>query len=353
MVHLSALRSCPFATTNNMAIYYPAEFFHGAFKVGGTKSWRLAGCKFLSSDEEDGYGSNPQNVPDEVRRIFVPRFPDWSFVQCDLEGAEAVAVALLVGEGQFRDLIRLKIKPHCFLCVHLFPNLFADLLGPDFDYFNLTPRVLAEHKNFKAIIKRTKALKREYDLAKRTVHGFNYGMAWRTHQESTLKGTNGAVVLSPAEAKRQLETPARLFPEIKAMQIAVEEAIKNHQPLYNLFGEMALFIARYSGSLARTAISWRPQSTVGQCTNRAFVKLQKQIEEEGRIWNILNPVHDSILGECPDSEVFDLINAMRSAMTFTFKSPIDGWEATIGVEAQVGKNWGKWSEENPNGLKVV
>ncbi len=336
-----------------MSIFYPAEFFHGAFKVAGTKSWRLAGSKFLTCGDEDGYGTNPQNIADEIRRIYVPRYPDWSFVQCDLEGAEAVAVALLVGEGQFRDLIRLKIKPHCFLCVHLFPTLFVDLLGVDFDYFNLTPKVLAAHRNFKEIIKRTKKLKREYDLAKRTVHGFNYGMAWRTHLESTLKGTNGAVVLSPAEAKRQLETPARLFPEIKEMQRQVEETVRNRQPLYNLFGEAALFIARFSGSLARTAISWRPQSTVGQCTNRAFVKLQQRIEHEGEVWNLLDPVHDSILAECPDDEVPELINAMRTAMTYTFKSPIDGWEATIGVEAQVGKNWGKWSEENPNGLVVV
>jgi len=331
-----------------------AYYFHGALKVAGTISFRLAGTKFLTCDIEDGYGGNLQNVPDEARRVFIPRNKSRSFVQCDLEGAEAVAVALLVSDGQFRDLVRFGIKPHCFLCIHLFPLQFMEFFGEAFDFNTLTPRALHEHPNGKAAIKKSKKLQIEYDLSKRTVHGFNYGMGWRTHQESVLKGTLGAVVLSPAEAMRQLQTPARLFPEIKRMQQEVEEKVKKHEPVFNLFGERAQFIGRYTAALTRKVISWRPQSTVGQCTNKAFILMQDFIEANNKDWDLLDPVHDSILGECPDEEVPEFISVMRRAMTFKFVSPVDGWEATIGVEAQVGKNWGKWREdENPEGLKVA
>jgi len=330
------------------------DYFHGAFKVGGTISFRLAGCNFLTCEQEEGYGSNPQNVPDQARRVFIPRAANRSFVQCDLEGAEAVAVALLVREGQFRDLVRFGIKPHCFLCIHLFPTLFIEFFGEAFDFSQLTPRFLHEHPNGKKAIAKSKKLKREYDLSKRTVHGYNYGMGWRTHQESVLKGTLGTVVLSSAEAMRQLATPARLFPEIKEMQTEVEEWVKQHKPVYNLFGERAQFIGRYTAALARKVISWRPQSTVAQCTNLACIKLQDEIDTDGKDWDVLNPVHDSILGDCPDDEVPEFIASMRKAMSYKFVSPVDGWEASIGVEAQVGKNWGKWHEtENPNGLKVA
>ena len=44
-----------------------------------------------------------------MRRLFIPR-PGFRFVQNDLEGAEAVAVALYVTEGHFRELVRRKIK---------------------------------------------------------------------------------------------------------------------------------------------------------------------------------------------------------------------------------------------------
>jgi len=330
------------------------QFFHTYLKVAGTKTFRLAATQLLGTTNEDGYGGNGQNVPDESRRCIIPSHPDWSFVQADLEGAEAVAVALLVGEGQFRDLIRFGIKPHCFLCIHLFPELFYEFFGPGFNYAELTPRALHEHPQGAAAIAKSKKLKREYDLAKRTVHGYNYGMGWRTHQDSVLKGTRGLVVLPAAEAKRQLETPNRLFPEIKAMQQEVERWVRAGEPVYNLFGERALFIGRITSHLVRTVISWRPQSTVGQCTNVAYCNMQDEIEAGALHANLLDPVHDSILGECPDEEVTALVASMRRNMTYTFKSPIDGWTATIGVEVQVGKNWGKWNEtENPNGLRVL
>jgi len=331
-----------------------AEFFHTQLKVSGTKTFRLAACKLLSAKDEDGYGGNSQNQPDEARRAYVPRHENYSFIQDDLEGAEAVAVAILVRDGAFRDLVRLAIKPHCFIEPHLFSPLFVEQLGSAFDYSLLTPKFLHAHEKRDEIIVRTKALKVEYDLSKRTVHGYNYGMSWDTHRKTVLKGTQGRVVLSAAEAQRQLAVPAHLFPEIREMQMEVEQIIRAHGVLTNLFGESVRFIGRYTPNLARTGISWRFQSTVGQCSNIAMTRIQQHIERYRLKWHLLNQIHDAVLVEAPDNEALDAAHVMKEAMRFNFVSPVDGWEATIGVETQIGKNWGKYDKnDNPLGMKVV
>lgn len=139
--------------------------FNAAFKVAGTTSFRLASSQFLKTNRR-GYGGNLQNIPDHQRRVFIPN-PGNVFVQNDYEGAEAVAVALLVPEGRFRELVRLGIKIHNYIGLRLFPDRFAHLgLSAD-----MQPADLKAHVNYKEFVKLIKRMHREYGLAKRTVHG--------------------------------------------------------------------------------------------------------------------------------------------------------------------------------------
>jgi DNA polymerase I-like protein with 3'-5' exonuclease and polymerase domains len=325
--------------------------FNAAFKVAGTISSRLASTQLLKAPKRPGYGGNLQNVPDEIRRSFIPR-PGNVFVQCDLEGAEAVVVALLCAEGNFRELVRRRIKIHNFVCVKLFPSAFTDLI----DYPSiqqLTPASFHEHPNYALIVKRCKKLTRQYDLAKRTVHGSNYSMGWQTFQDTVLKGTKGKTVLTAAEAKELLAVYFQLFPEVYDYQTRTDTAVREMSTLFNLFGQQCPIIGRYSPDLGRKAISWIPQSTVGCCTNIATCRLQDHIEAQRLPWHILNIVHDSILAECPREQGPTLAMEMAKAMSFKFVSPLDGWEFGIGVEKQIGMNWGKYNEtENPDGLQV-
>lgn len=326
--------------------------FNASFKVAGTISFRLASSKFLTARNEEGYGGNLQNIPDNHRRFFVPR-PGYVFIQDDLEGAEAVVVALLCAEGMFRDLIRRKVKPHNFVCIKLFPSLFKEHLTEQ-EIEHLTPNGLADHPNYKAVIKLCKNLPREYALAKRTVHGANYQMGWKTFQENVLKETAGDVVLTAKESKRLLETYFELFPEVKAFQAHIDNAVRHGETLFNLFNHPFTPIVRYSTSAVRQAVSWIPQSTVGQCSNIGAIRLQERIEKENLDINILNVVHDSILAECRESSADITAQLIADCLTFSFKSPIDGWTTTIGVEKQIGRNWGKYHEtENPAGMKVI
>lgn len=326
--------------------------FNAAFKVAGTISSRLASTQLLKAPKRPGFGGNLQNVPDEIRRAFIPR-PGFIFVQCDLEGAEAVVVALLCREGNFRELVRRRIKIHNFVCVRRFPTAFVDLIDIQLIQ-ELTPQTFNIHPNYKEIVKRCKKLTREYDLAKRIVHGSNYSMGWATFRDTVLKGTKGKTVLTAKEAKDSLAGYFELFPEVHEYQQETDQLVREMGTLRNLFGQPCPIVGKYSPDLGRKAISWVPQSTVGCCTNIAAVRLQNLIVTNNHRWNILNIVHDSILAECPLGEEQNLATAMSTAMTFEFKSPKDDWTFAIGVEKQIGMNWGKYNEtENPNGLKVA
>lgn len=317
-----------------------------AYKVGGTVSSRLASCKLL-----DDFGANLQNQPDHIRRLLIAR-PGRSLVQNDYEGAESVATALLCTEGNYRELVRLKVKTHNFLCVKLFPEKFADFVDTQ-TIADFLPGTFKGHPSYKDIVKRCKESKQEYDLAKRTVHGSSYGMGWKTFQETVLKGTEGQLVLSPAECKRLLSAFFELFPEIRMFQIHAEQAIKDFRPIANLFGHDIVFIKRFTAALGRTGISWGPQSTVGVCMILAACKLQDYITSAGRDWNILTITHDSGLLEVPEDEAVEASLKLAECMKVEFTSPIDGWKFSIGVERQIGTNWGKYDEtENPEGVKV-
>lgn len=319
--------------------------FVSSYKPAGTKTGRLASAKLL-----DEFGGNGQNVADEERQLFIPR-PGHRFAQLDYEGAEAVAVALYVDEGNFRDLVRRKVKIHNFVCPKIFPDKFTEFF-PAGAVDCLTPKIFHELPCYPAVVKHCKSLKTEYDLAKRTVHGSNYSMGWKTFQETILKETDGAVVLPAAECKRLLNSYFDLFPEVKLWQARVDNAVKEFEPITNLQGWSVRTVQRYTASLGRTGISWGPQSTVGIATVTAGIKFQDSIEANGRKWNLLNITHDSLLIEAPADEIEEAARVAAECMYVKFTSPVDGWECEIGVEVAIGDNWGKWSEENVKGLKV-
>lgn len=287
--------------------------------------------------------------------MFVPA-PGYSFVQADLEGAEAVAVAMLCTDGNFRECVRRRVKIHNFVCIKIFGSLFAEYLN-ETEVEALTPVTLAEHPLYKKIVKLCKALKTEYDLAKRTVHGSNYSMGWRTFQINVLKETKGRVNLTAAQCKHLLNSYFELFPEVREYQVLTEERVKQLEQVFNLFGHPARFVQRFTSSLTRLAISWGPQSTIGVATVLAALEHQSYIERNACNWHLHNIVHDSCLQSAPTDEIVDASNILAKHMSIELVSPIDGWKFTIGVEKQIGRNWGKFSDDkddlNLEGLKVA
>ena len=181
--------------------------FTSSYKPAGTKTGRLASSKFLGE-----FGANGQNQADEVRRLFIPR-PGNKFIQNDLEGAEAVAVALLAREGNFRELVRRKVKIHNFVCLKIFPEKFEKWFTKS-QIEALMPQSFHEHPSYKEIIKHCKSLHTEYDLAKRTVHGCLTGDhevltkdGWKNIAEIVNKRADEIAIYCPGDNRMRFEKP--------------------------------------------------------------------------------------------------------------------------------------------------
>jgi len=88
------------------------------YKLTGTKTFRLSSSKILGK-----YGGNLQNIEKSMREIYVPD-EGKIFVQTDQAGAEALIVSYLTRAGNYRALFNNGIKPHTYICVHLFEDVW-------------------------------------------------------------------------------------------------------------------------------------------------------------------------------------------------------------------------------------
>ena len=178
-------------------------------------------------------------------------------------------------------------------------------------------------------------------------------MKWPTFQIKVLTDTEGRMVLSNSEAKEFLNLWDELFPEVVDLQDRTENRLRTTRTLVNLLGFPRVFYGRMSDELIREAISWVPQSTVGCITHNAVCDFQDYIEANNLDdWWLLNNKHDSYLAEVPDEQVDYCIPAMRAAIEVDLVSS-RGEKFKMKSGVSVGKNWDKYSEENPLGMREL
>jgi hypothetical protein len=332
-----------------MSLTLPRNSCH--WKTGLTETFRNASSKIIG-----GYGSNLQNPSKLLCRLYKPDRPDLIFLQPDLAGAESVAVALLVGPGNYRDLIKYRIKAHVFVALHLFKDNWAKELGSDVYTIALVKiKDINKFESWPGIRDKIKKHEERYFIGKKTGHSANYSIGVGKFRDSVLEETENRLVLSTKEAKRFLDTYYAIFPEIKLWHYRTQKQIKETRLLHNFFGYPKTFHGPIDDRLFRKAYAWIPQSTIGCITNKGLVKLQQYIERENKNeWDILNNKHDSLLMQCPESEEEEAKQVLREVLTTELISQLDGEKLTIGVEISKGRNWGKYDEEdNPEGMKEL
>ena len=287
--------------------------------------------------------------------IFVA--PDgYSIVQVDQAGAEALIVAYLAAAGKYRELFTEGVKPHTYVALHLFLDKFRGA-HPAERYWLQRPGLLKAYDEWPALSKQIAGSKFEYDIGKRTGHASNYKMGPNTFRESTLKESEGSLVLSFEQAKYFLDTYKQLFPEIVAWQAEIEARIRTDRELRNLFGFPRRFEQNFTDGYMREAISWIPQSTVGCITHTAYNLLTRKIRAERLPWRPFNNKHDSYAAMVPDDHVPEAARVMTSLINQRFTG-WDGCEFVMKSEVQVGKNMKKRDKpkdgqpyKNPNGLR--
>lgn len=334
------------------------------YKIAGTKTFRLSSSKILGT-----WGGNLQNIEKSMREIYIPD-EGKIFVQVDQSGAEALIVAYLSKAGRFRELFQNGIKPHVYVALRLFHDVWPkkmmeQRLISSLDSFDINEVIetpipeLKKHpmwRSLDTIIKDSdnwSLQERYYYLAKQTCHSGNYGITPPVFRMNVLEKSGGKIVIDKDEAERFILTYQSLFPEIFEWHDDVRRQVERTFMLYNLHGHPFTITQPFIlESQWKELYAWVPQSTVGEITNIAVTKTQQFIEESGLNWDILANTHDSYLIQCPIPEAAVCAAKMTEYIQQTFTSPVDGASFTMGSEAQAGFNWSPAKKDkNLQGLK--
>lgn len=323
------------------------------WRLGGTNTFRKSSGKLL-----DHWGVNLQNPSKRFCKLCVAD-KDKKLIQADQAGAEALIVAYLVPDGNYRQLFLNKIKPHTFVAMHLFADTWSKELKED-----ITPYLKSTVKDLKTLPKwkelaeliKTYSEGKYYFIGKKSCHSFNYRKAANTFIFDVLKESEGRVVLSKEEGQRIHSIYHNLFPEIsQEWWPHIDSTLRETRTLYNLFGYPRYFGGAFSDKFFREATSFVPQSTVGCITSKAFVYLQNEIETKIELKGVdlLNDKHDAILLQCYHGTEITIAKILKHSLEQELISPF-GEKFQMKTEVFIGTNWGNYDKEkNPEGMQEI
>lgn len=374
------------------------------YRIAGPRTFRLASSMILpkkiylnGKTVKKGWGSNLQNVEKSMREGYEPNgysdllydkckyymesgdssiFSEEElltlriFVQVDQSGAEALITAYCCEPAQYRELFKNNIKPHSFLGMHIFREIWPDKMrqcgvitgSSDFDInelCNCSISQLKMHPFWKPLDNLIKdsddwpLTERYYYLAKQAEHSSNYDIQPPTFRLNVLEKSGGKIVISKEDSEKYLMTKFALFPEIKGYHRWVQSLATKNKILYNLHGH-PYCITHYEilDSHLKELYSWIPQATVGEITNIAFTRMHNYIRDTGKRWDVLQNNHDSYLIQCPIGEELECSVKAKEFIEQGFVSPIDGAKFNMRSEAQYGFTWSPFKKaKNELGLR--
>ena len=365
------------------------------WKIGGPKTFRLGSRKVFER------GGNLQNIEKSMREIYIPdgfsaalkdkcsyymasaSIPPFVgdvsvfteeelvslriFVQTDQSGAEALAVAYLCNDGDFRQLFIHGVKPHVYVALHVFREIWkkkmreysvsGDVKCDIDEIINLPIRELKSNaywKDLDSLIKDSDNWsldQRYYYLAKQTCHSANYGITASPFRMNILEKSGGKIVISQDDAEHFLMVYHSLFPEIRDWHRRLKSQLEMTRMMYNLHGHpFTVTSHEFEESKWKELFAWIPQSSIGMITNIAFAKLQEYTEEQLKKWDNLINCHDSILSQCPVGQERELGIKQQEFICQDFLSPVDNAPFRMRAETQFGFNWSPFKKGKTSDL---
>lgn len=296
-------------------------------QICGTKIGR-----FSSSKTEWDTGTNLQNVTESLRSVFVAdegmMFCNIDLEQADSRNVGALCWNLLCENPEWSDTTAGAYLDACESGdLH---TLVTKLVYPNLPWGTAPDREVAETIAY-----------RHYDyrfLSKKSGHGSNYLM-----QEKTMaKNARCSVPV----AKEFKETYFKRFPCIPEWHQSIFWELENLGYLQNEYGRRRFFFGRpKDGETQRQGVAYKPASMTADQINTGILNLWR-----GDRVQLLVQVHDSILFQFPE-HLRDVIvpwalEQVRNRLTLKKDR-----EFIMPAEASTGWNWGKQSDENPDGLK--
>lgn len=290
--------------------------FRYSFNVVGTETGRWS-----SSEDAFGRGDNIQNKTDEIRRIFISD-DGMKLGEPDLEQAESRVVAYRSDDKNY-ILACESGDPHTTVAKLVWPNL-------SWSKDDAENRILAETPFYRHFSYR--------DMAKRGGHATNY------YGKPPTVAKNLHVPASVIESFQDAYFSA--FPGIRKWHHKVAEAVQVRGYLTTALGRERHFLGRrFDDSTLREAIAFEPQSIVGEVTALWIWKIWKYAKAVQPLANI----HDAILLQFPKELEVESISTILNLSNIPISFPAGN--LIIPADMKTGWNWGKYKDDNKDGLK--
>lgn len=289
-------------------------------------------------------------------------------LQVDQSGAEALIVAYECTDGDFRQLFIHGIKPHVFVALKLFKDIWP-LEAETHGFAAITETIvndmcrlkisqLKSNPYWKELDKLIKDSdnwpieRRYYYNAKQTCHSANYGIEAGTFILNVLEKSGGRIVLLKEQGEYFLGIYRALFPEIPDRCERIKKQVEQTRMLYNLFG-FPYYIGKWeiNSSDFKEYYAWSAQSTVAEITRRAYSRLYEYLSDNRKSWDILLDCHDSIATQCPLIEAKECGRNMIEYMNQELISPSDGTKFSMKSEIQIGFNLAPMKMLPPGSIK--
>lgn len=293
-----------------------------SYNIAGTTTGRLS-----SSFSEFGTGTNLQNIEESLRSVFIAD-PGYKLAYLDAEQGESRVVGAIEG-NLFGDWTYLDACEGGDL-----HTTVARLVWPrDLPWTGDTKldRKLAEQPYY-----------RHYDrrfMCKKIGHGTNYGGKPRTLANQSKVEVGLIEDFQPKYF--------RAFPAHLRWHAEVARQLRESGYLISLTGRKRWFFGRRNDdSTLREAIAYDPQGSLADILNRGMLNVWRR-----RDCQLLMQIHDAILVQYPedreDEVIGKVLDGLRYAITLNGER-----EFIIPYGVATGWNWGKYSEDNPDGLKA-
>lgn len=189
-----------------------------------------------------------------------------------------------------------------------------------------------------------------------TGNSSNYDIQPPTFRMNILEKSGGKIYISREESERFIRTKHSLYPEIKEdFHAYVRKMAKSTKYLYDLHGfPHTITSDEIKESDWKEWYALIPQATVASITKKAYIAFQEFTEKENLRWDLLADTHDSMMWQCPISEVTECAKKSKECMEQALVSPFDGTEFKMKSETSVGFNWRPFhKDKNPIGLKEI
>lgn len=253
------------------------------------------------------FGSgNLQNIPPLARKMYRAD-KGWVILQVDKVQAEAVVVAYLSNNQVEKKLYKDRLAA----------------LPEDKPKFDIHKQTAAEM--FRIAIETV--TKEQRNIGKTIRHATSYVAG-----PGVVATKLGCTM---AQAKTLLEAYYNSKPTLRMWHLSIQNELRNDRVLWNCVGRSHRFLDRWGDSLFRSAISYKPQSTVGDLLNMDLVDIY---EEAGSDIEIILQLHDSIYFHIPEK---DILKVQRLCLKYYLR-PIQVGNETMIIEAdfKAGDSWG-------------